>query len=125
MPASTLSSSREDDYASNRIAIVKIVSNIGRRGIPRCVVTGMAIILTSHRFSTFELKTTLPFPRGWSRSRSQNEILKVMELEVLRDVAPSLHSSPFYTVTADETTDSSNREPVAICFRWMDNSLNA
>ena len=35
MPASTLSSSREDDYASNRIAIVKIVSNIGRRGIPR------------------------------------------------------------------------------------------
>ena len=26
---------------------------------------------------------------------------------------------------ADETTDSSNREQVVICFRWVDNSLNA
>ena len=26
---------------------------------------------------------------------------------------------------ADETTDSSNREQVVICFRWVDNSLSA
>ena len=25
----------------------------------------------------------------------------------------------------DETTDSSNREQVVICLRWVDNSLNA
>ncbi len=26
---------------------------------------------------------------------------------------------------ADETTDSSNREQVVICLRWVDNSLNS
>ena len=30
-------------------------------------VSGMEIIITAHRLSTLELKTTLPFPRGWSR----------------------------------------------------------
>ena len=50
---------------------------------------------------------------------------KVMALEFLRDVAASFHSSPFYTIMADETTDSSNREQVVIWFRWVDNSLNA
>ena len=42
----------------------------------------------------------------------QNEMLKVMALEVLRDVAASLHSSPFYSKMAAETTDSSNLEQV-------------
>ena len=48
-----------------------------------------------------------------------------MSLAVLRDVAASLHSSPFYYMMADETTYSSNREKVVICFRWVDNSWNA
>ena len=48
-----------------------------------------------------------------------------MELEVLRDVAASLHSSPFYFIMADDTTHSSNREQVVICLRWVDNSLDA
>ena len=49
-----ISSSREEDNANNR------------KEAYRCMVTGMEIILTSHRLSTFEMKTTLPFPRGWS-----------------------------------------------------------
>ena len=53
----------------------------------------------------------------------QNEMLKVMTIEVLRYVTASLHSSPFYSIMADETTNSSNCEQVAICFRWVDNSL--
>ena len=55
----------------------------------------------------------------------QNEMLKVMALEVLRYVAASLHSSPFYSIMAYETTDSSTRERVVICLRWVDNSLSA
>ena len=51
-------------------------------------------------------------------------MLKVTALEVLRDVAASFLSSPFYFIMADETTDSSNRDQVVICFRWVDNSLN-
>ena len=55
----------------------------------------------------------------------QNEMLKVMALEVLRDVAASLQCIPLYSIMADETTDSSSREQVVICLRWVDNSLNA
>ena len=77
----------------------------------------------------FELKTTLLVPRGWSRKPTSladaHEMLKVIAPEVLGDVAASLHSSPFYSIMADETTDSSNHEQVVICSRWVDNRLNA
>ena len=36
----------------------------------------------------------------------QNEIIKVMGLQVLRDVSADLQGSPFLTVMAGETTDS-------------------
>ena len=51
----------------------------------------------------------------------QNEMLKVMALEVLRDVPASLHSSPFYSIMAAETT-----HPIGSrLFRWVDNTLHA
>ncbi len=53
----------------------------------------------------------------------QNEILKVMALQVLREIACNLQSTPFYTVMADETTDSSNCEQVVVCLRWVDSDL--
>ena len=96
------------DNANNRRALMNRLSNIrflARQGITY-VVTYKEIILTSHRFSTFEM-------------------LKVMTLEVLRYVAASLHRSPFYSIMAHETTDSSTLEQVVICLRWVDNSLNA
>ena len=55
----------------------------------------------------------------------QNEILKVMALEVLRQVVSSLHTAIFLTIMVDETTDISNKEQVVICFRWVDSKLEA
>ena len=64
------SSAHEEDKANNRKALKKIVANIRfliGQGIPlRGDIDGNNS-LTSHRFSTFELKTTRPFPHGWSR----------------------------------------------------------
>ena len=40
----------------------------------------------------------------------QNEIIKIMGLQVLREIASDLLSSPFLTIMVDETTDASNRE---------------
>ena len=69
---------------------------------------------------------TIPFTRGWSRKpASNNYVLADAKREVIRDLAASLHTSPFYSIMADETTDSYNREQVVMCFRWVDNSLNA
>jgi hypothetical protein len=53
----------------------------------------------------------------------QNEIIKVMCLQVLRDVCADLQSSPFLTVMADETTDSSNREQVTLIVRRVTQEL--
>ena len=46
----------------------------------------------------------------------QNEILKVMALQVLRQVSELLHDASFVTIMVDETTDISNKEQVVI---WL------
>jgi len=55
----------------------------------------------------------------------QNEILKLMALQVLREVAANLHSTTFYTIMVDETTDVSNDEQVVLCLRWVDDNFDA
>ena len=55
----------------------------------------------------------------------QNEILKIMSLSVLRQITSFLQSAKFLTIMVDETTDVSNKEQVVVCFRWVDNSLEA
>ena len=47
----------------------------------------------------------------------QNEVVRVMGNQVLREVAKDLQDSPFLTVMADETIDSSNREQVTLIVR--------
>ncbi len=42
----------------------------------------------------------------------QNEMIKVMALQVLQEVASSIHSVSFVTLMVDETTDASNHEQV-------------
>jgi len=53
----------------------------------------------------------------------QNEMIKLMGMSILRDIASTLHSTPFLTVMVDETTDSSNTEQVTIFLRWVTDSL--
>ncbi len=38
----------------------------------------------------------------------QNEMIKVMALQVLQEIASSIHSASFVTLMVDETTDASN-----------------
>lgn len=49
----------------------------------------------------------------------QNEILKLMGLQILREINSKLQCSPFLTIMADETTDASNREQVTLFLRWV------
>ena len=49
----------------------------------------------------------------------QNEMVKVMALRILREIAANLQSSSFFTVMVDETTDVSNVEQVVVCLRWV------
>ena len=44
----------------------------------------------------------------------QNEMVKVMALRILQQIAASLQSTSFFTVMANETTEVSNVEPVVV-----------
>ena len=52
----------------------------------------------------------------------QNEMLQVMALRILREICDLIRGAPFYSIMADEVTDSSNREQV-VCLRWVDQHL--
>ena len=53
----------------------------------------------------------------------QSEMLKVMGLQVLREVSADLRASPFLTIMADETTNSSNKEQVTLIPSSVNNEL--
>ena len=53
----------------------------------------------------------------------QNEILKVFSLRILKSIATSIQETKYFSVMADEVTDSSNKEQFSICFRSVDDSF--
>ena len=53
----------------------------------------------------------------------QNEIIKVMALQVLREVACGIQNAPHYTIMVDETSDISNCEQVVLFFHWVEQWL--
>ena len=53
----------------------------------------------------------------------QNEILDIMALTVTREICSVIRRASYYTIMADEVTDASNREQVAVCFRWVDDDF--
>ena len=53
----------------------------------------------------------------------QNEIIKVMEINILRKISADIHASPFISVMADETADASNVEQVSVFIRYISNEL--
>ena len=52
----------------------------------------------------------------------QNEILKIMSLQVLREIAQNIQSSVI-TIMTDETADISNKEKLVFYIRWVDGNL--
>ena len=49
----------------------------------------------------------------------------MMGLEVLRDISANLQDSPFLTIMADETTDTSNHEKVNLIVREVTQDSDA
>ena len=44
----------------------------------------------------------------YTSAEIQNEMLKLMSLNILRKIAANIQQVPFFTIMADETTDKSN-----------------
>ena len=48
----------------------------------------------------------------------QNEMLKIMALQILRHMFKSIRDSGWYANMADECTDMANKKQFTICIRW-------
>ena len=46
-----------------------------------------------------------------------------MALQVLREITDAIQKAQYYTLMADEVTDISNREQVAVYMRWIDSDF--
>ena len=55
----------------------------------------------------------------YTSGEMQNEMMKVMSLQILREGASALQNTAYYTIMIDETADISNQEQVVVCFRWV------
>ena len=49
----------------------------------------------------------------------QNELLQIMALSIIQDIASSIRDAKYFTIMGDEMTDASNREQVVVCFHWV------
>ena len=75
-----------------------------------------------------------PFLKAWHETRKtdkyvhhdiQNEMMKVLALQVLRDIVRNLQRAEFYSLMCDEATDVSNNCQLVIFLRWVDDELVA
>lgn len=127
-----LSQQHADQKAKNRQALHQIVSSI--RFLCR---QGLAL-RGHHDESDSNLKQLLrmkaeddPVLLEWLKRKEnvytspdiQNEILKIMGLQIFRMISKEIHTSPFLTIMADETTDISNKEQVALVVRRVTDDL--
>ena len=48
-----------------------------------------------------------------------------MAFTMLKDIAKKINDNVFFSIMADEATDSSNNEQLVVCIRWADNNFEA
>jgi len=130
----SLSAQLSKEKLEHRRCFLKILSNIrflGRQGLP---LRGHGDEEDSNYLQLMKLRAEDDLKiNDWLKKKtdkytspdSQNEILKIMGLSVLRQVVDSIHSAPFYSLMIDETTDVSNKEQVVVCLRWVDKKIRS
>ena len=132
--AETLQRELTKQKSENRQMLLKILSNIRFLARQSIAIRGDGDEENSNFIQLFKLRgEDDPKFAKWLKKKTdkyvsadiQNELLKVMGLQVLRDIATSLHSAEFYSIMVDETTDVSNKEQAVLCFRWVSDDLIA
>ena len=130
--AETLQRELTKQKSENRQMLLKILSNIRFLARQSIAIRGDGDEENSNFIQLFKLRgEDDPKFSKWLEKKTdkyvsadiQNEFLKVMGLQVLRDITTSLHSAEFYSIMVDETTDVSNKEQAVLCFRWVSDDL--
>ena len=124
--AETLQSELTKQKIENRQMLLNILSNISFLARQSIAIRGDGDEENSNFIQLFKLRgEDDPKFTKWLEKKMdkyvsadiQNELLKVMGLQVLRDLGAALHNAEFYSLMVDETTDISNKEQAVLCFR--------
>ena len=130
-----LNETLSDEKSSNRQALLKILSNVrflARQALP---LRGRGDGKNSNFTQLYLLREEdSPILKKWrtenktdkyTHNTIQNEMMKIMALQVLREIAKNLQDTDFYTMMCDEATDVANTSQLVICLRWVDDNLVA
>ena len=115
------------EQAENRKCLLKIVENVRYHAQTNIAFQGDDLE-KSNFFQTAKLRA-LDDPKfeNWIDKKrgkflhheSQNEILKIMALAVLRQLVKMIQSADFWTLMSDETTDITAKEQAVILIRYV------
>jgi hypothetical protein len=124
-----------EEKSTNRQVLTKILGNVRflvRQALP---LRGDGDGKNSNFTQLYKLREEdNPILEKWRTERKtdkythnviQNEMMKVMALQVLRDIAKNINAADFYTMMCDEATDVANVSQLVVCLRWVDNELVA
>ena len=127
-----LSSKHEEETRKNRQCLMKIGENIrflARQGL---ALRGDGDEHDSNFIQLLHLRA-IDYPglltwmekkiEKYTSPEIQNELIQVMAHTVLRGIATDIRSATFFTLMADEVTDVSNKEQVAVCLRCVDDDF--
>ena len=126
-----LSKAHVQEKSENQV-LLTILSNLRFLARQACVIRGDGNAESDSNFiQLFKLrgednpkvyKWMLKLTDKYTSHDMQNDMLKAMAHKVLRNVNSRLHNAFFFTIMADETTNSSNKEQVVIVLRYVDNN---
>ena len=123
--AESLSSAHKADKLKNRQMLMKVLTNVqflARQALPlrgdgnESDSNFIQLLLLGGKEDSYVAEWLQKKSNKYTSPEIQNEIIRIMALQVLREVADNLQSTPFYTIMADETTDCSNKEQFVVCF---------
>ena len=130
-----MSTAINNERSANRQNLLKILSNVrflARQALPlRGHGSGEDFNFTQLYILREEdnegLKTwrTEKKINKYVHSTIQNEMMQIMALKILQEIATNLQDSDFFTMMCDEVTDVKNVSQLVVCLRWVDKNLNA
>lgn len=123
-----MSEQHEDQKRENRMYLIKVLSTIkylARQGIAfrgdkDDSDSNFVQLLKLRSSDDPRIQTWMKRTKDFTSPELQNEFLKVMSIEILRKQIKQIQQAQFFTIMADETVDSSNKEQLVICLRWVD-----
>jgi len=127
-----LSKAHQEEKATNQKILLKILQCIrflARQGLPLRDIGGDS---DSNLMQLLYLQCIdCPELSVWLRKKTdkyishdiQNEMMRIMAMQILRQICATMRESGWYTLMADECTDISNKEQFTICIRWVGEDL--